>query len=280
MSAPVSRPLNIGMLVIVSAFLLILISTSHAAAEGVVYRGVFRNIPLTESCKGQAAKEEVVLILDAPPSKATTGVFYCTESSPGKLRRTAPGVFEIITPVDETLKLKPSTLHVTGKGKRLHVTINQCPPDDPALQEEYCWSKAPAFPVRLTRDNPEQQKKRALALYDQESELLKGRRLLYDEDNYEAALVVGRKLLASMEHLHGANSKTALLAVDLVLVSLIEKERYDEALQVVEPFCRAFPDHEDLREFEQIIREKKAEQDKLFRYDLDNDDGTELEPFA
>lgn len=280
MSASVSRPLNIGMLMIMSAFLLILTSTVHAAAEGVVYRGVFRNIHVTESCKGQAAKEEIVLVLDAPPKNATTGIYYCTESSPGKLRRTAPGVFEIINPVDEALKLRPSVLHVSGKGKRLHVTINHYPPNDPALLEEYCWSQTPPFAVKPTRDNPELQKKRALELYDQETDILEGRRLLYDENNYEAALVIGRRLLASMERLHGPNSKAALLVLDLVLVSLAKKERYDEALQVIEPFYRAFPDHKDLREFEQLIREKKADQDKLFRYDPDKDDDLEFEPLA
>lgn len=261
-------------------FLLLLASTVRAAAEGVVYRGVFQNIHVTESCKGQAGKEEIVLILDGPPQNATIGIFYCTESSSGKLRRTAPGVFEIINPVGEALKLKPSTLHVSGKGKRLHVTINHYPPNDPVLLEEYCWSQTPPIAVKLTRDNPELQKKRALELYDQETDILEGRRLLYDEHNYEAALVLGRRLLASMERLHGANSKSALLVLDLVLVSLAKKERYDEALQVIEPFYRAFPDHKDLREFEQLIREKKAEQDKLFHYDPDQGGDLELEPLG
>jgi len=260
--------------------LLILTSTVHAAAEEVVYRGVFRNIHLTESCKGQAAKEDVVLIFDGSPQDATTGIFYCTESSPGKLRRTAPGVFEIINPLDEALKLKPSVLRISGKGKRLQVTINHYPPNDPTLQEKYCWSQTPPFTVKLTRDNPELQKKRALELYAQELELLEGRRLLYDEDNYEAALVIGRRLLASMERLHGANSKAALLALDLVLVSLAKKERYDEALQVIEPFCRAFPDHIDLKEFEHFIKEKMTEQNKLFRYDPDDGGELELEPLG
>ena len=71
----------------------------------------------------------------------------------------------------------------------------------------------------------------------------------------------------------------SLNASALVAFSLMELERFDEAISELEPYLKKHKSSNTLSELLDILRQKREEQDKLFKYDKKKST-IELEPIA
>lgn len=254
--------------------------TTNVHASEVVFRGIYRSSAVTKECSDSAGKEHFVMVLNDTPEKATTGVYYSDESLPGTLHRLGAGVFEMHDPLVESKKLKPSLMYITSHNSRLKVRIKEFPPENPDITEGYCWLHIPVFSVRKAIESPAKHKFKAKLTFNIESEFIIIHDLIYVQNDYASARERSKILLQTTEKEFGKSNKYTLNALGVLLISIMQQDRFDEALEEIEPFCKALPRNNDLKDFKNKLLELKKEQDNLFRYEPSKDDEIELEPFA
>lgn len=257
------------------------ISDNAICAEFQVYKGITNSIIPDEACEKQPENFEIVLVLEGrPEGTVASGWFFGTGSSTAEFRSISPLQYDVIYPATRLYNLPPSHMELTPVKGGLQAVIRDHIPLEKEVRKNTCFFKKLEVTLKPQKESPLTFKARATELYSAELLLWEGKDLLFVHRDYLAAEANGHKALAILEKIHGKLSREAFNAAVLIAFSLMERDRFDEALEVIVPYRTSLPDNKDLKEFEEKFQKAKKQQDELFRHDPDSKGDNNLEPIA
>lgn len=252
--------------------MLAIFCNSPLHAETRVFSSETTSITFDKSCKEISKPSNIVVVFDSEPESAPSGWFYGKTISPAEFRRTSSNNYEVIYPITRLNNLAPSHMKLLPSKNGFSVLIQDHIPEDEMLRESTCYFEKLEASLIPSNESSDADKVKAKDLFTSELLILEGDDLLFKKNEYRAAETKGYEALAIMERYYGKHSKETLNAVGVVAFALTYLERFDEALDVIEPYLKSFPDHAKLKELETLLQAAKKEQDELFRIDPDSNE--------
>lgn len=278
-----SRHIPFSRRILITAAIIMLFTISDRAicAEFQVYKGITTSITPDEACEKQPDNFQIVLVLEGKPEGAVaSGWFFGAGTSTAEIRSISPLQYEVIYPVTRLRQLPPSHMELAPVKGGLLAVIRDHIPSEKEVREDTCFFKKMEVTLKPLEESPSAFITRATELFSAELLLHEGSDFLFIHREYLAAEAKGHKALALLEKIYGKLGREALNASAIIAFSLMQRDRFDEALEVIMPYRTALPDNEDLKELEGILQNARNKQDKLFRYDPDSKSITDMEPSA
>lgn len=267
---------NMLLIALLSVFF-ICIGSGVSFGEQQAFVSVSTKVEVNKLCTEKPANISITIILNDSNNKSTSGWIYGDGISTSKLVRVSANHFNLIYPDTVFHKLTPSKMLIKRSKNQYIATITDYIPKDPSLHEDTCYFDK--LTIRLkplkkveSRFNPEE-------AFNAELILKESRYLYFTKQEFKESLVKARQSLMFFDKNFGALSRQSLNASALVAFSLMELERFDEAISELEPYLKKNKSNKTLSELLDIFRQKKEEQDKLFKYDKKKST-IELEPIA
>lgn len=249
-------------------------------AEYKVYNGNSSTLNFDKFCDEIPSQKNITLVLEESDGKIS-GWFYGKGTSTAEIRQMTSSKFEVIYPITLYKNLPSSNMELLPFGGGYKVIIRDYIPEDNGIRASTCFFEK--LEANLTPINESINASSMLCAKDlflAELMLIEGFDLLYSEYEYLAAQAKGYASLKILEQIYGKLSEEALNADALVAFAFMRMERFDEALFVIEPYCKIFPNHKLLSDFLELLQNEKAEQDKLFKYDINTPSNEDLAPLG
>jgi hypothetical protein len=253
---------------------------SAAWAGPRVFAGNTTSIIPDKTCPEKVRTGEIVLLLDGDPVSDTSGWFYGKETSPAEFRMISPMRYEVTYPVTRYRKLPPSHMELQPFEDGFRAVVRDHIPEDKELRESACFYERMEVVLKPVNEPAGDIRAMVGELFSAELILQEGTDLLFSQKDYRSAEEKGRKALDILERIHGKSNRETLNASALIMFSLMWRDRFDEALEVIAPYCALLPDDKELKEIGEILRNLKNLQDELFRYDPDSRSTVVLEPIG
>jgi hypothetical protein len=251
-----------------------------ASAEGIVYHGTAPASSIVSTCSEKKESVELFLVVEKDGKGCISGEFYGKNTSPARLRQNESGRIDVIYPDTELNKTPAATLELIPSVSGYTFVLRDAVPDDPKLKDSGCWYTLLKAELAPLPEAPLVHSQKARDLFANQIAIATNFDLIFRDKEYRTAQENGVQILKEVERLTGRFSLESVNGLSILAFALLMQERYDEALEVIAPYRKALPDHVELKELEETLRELKKEQDELFRYDSDSSEEIYMEPLA